>query len=171
MDFTVEIGEPSLMTESAPSGPAPNQAGEEARAEYSKVMNDPAHPLFEDFKRGGTRSNEYVNALYRKMAERAPVPIKTESLSLGPVEPQEGETPDAAASRARNEVILGPLWAQWGPDYERRFAALQGELRPMFEDRWEALDDLGEYVRSEYGPRGETAALEFFDKLADIRRS
>jgi hypothetical protein len=157
-----------MEIEAPPSTPALDAA----RAEMTDIATNPQNPRHAGYHRGDKQVMDYIDAGYKKaIPENKPVSFARESVSLGPVEPQEGETPDAAAVRQRNEVILAPLKQEWGPDYERRFAALQGELRPMFEDRWEVLDDLGEYVRSEYGPRGETAALEFFAKLADIRRS
>jgi hypothetical protein len=90
-------------------------------------------------------------------------------VSLGPVEPQEGETPGEAEVRQRNDVILAPLKQEWGPDYETRFAQARATAGTLFADRPEMLDELGTIVRMQYGPKGEAAALKFFAELETLK--
>jgi len=49
--------------------------GEEAQAELQKIMTDPTHPLYEDFKRNGKKSNDYINDFYRRAYGSGKVPL------------------------------------------------------------------------------------------------
>ena len=173
MDFTNTIENAgSLMTESESSpSPASNPAGLQAREELAKIMSDPAHPMHAGYKRNEKPVQDHLDAIYKKAYGTAPVEIGGgESITIGgPVEPQPGETAEDAEVRARNEVILAPLKQEWGPNYDRRFAAAQVGLRTLFEGQGEMLDHLGERIRLVYGPKGEAAVLKLFAELEDIK--
>ena len=169
MDFNVSVGDSgSVMTE---SDAAPTPAGLQAREEYAKVMSDPTHPMFEPFKRRDPTAETYIDNLYKQAY--LPTPSHTpESVSIGgPVPTQPGETPDQAAERVRNDVILSPLKTEWGPQFETRFSGVRATAQQLFggEGWGEVFDDLGATIRQHYGPAGETAALRFLDALADIK--
>jgi hypothetical protein len=142
-----------------------------ARAEMTEIATNPSNPRYAGYQRGDPQVSAYIDGLYKQaVPDAAPVRLKTESVSVGPVEPQPGETPEAAAIRTRNDVILAPLKQEWGPLYERRFAAAQAVMGTLFEGRGEVLDDLGEIVRITYGPKGEAAVLKLFAELEDIKQ-
>jgi hypothetical protein len=160
---------PAPGTPSAPSNPA----GLAAREEYAKVLSDPKHPHYEGLRRRDPKAEAYVNDLYRK-AYPGTTPVESEEglsfTSGGPIDLQPGETPEEAEIRARNEVILSPLKAEWGPRFEERLSEVRTSMWGLFESYPVILDDLGEKIRLQYGPAGETAALRFCDALADIKR-
>jgi hypothetical protein len=141
-----------------------------AREEYAKIMSDTTHPMHAGFHRSDPAVLAHIDNLYTDaVPDHKPVPLATESVSLGPVEPQPGETPDEAEVRQRNEVILAPLKQEWGPHYEQRFAAALVGVRTVFEGQGEMLDHLGERIRMTYGPKGEAAVLKLFAELETIR--
>lgn len=50
-------------------------SGDDAQAELTKIMNDKTHPLYDDFKMGGKKSNDYINDYYRRAYGSGKVPI------------------------------------------------------------------------------------------------
>lgn len=162
-----------MQTES-PNTPALNTA----RAELTDIATNPENPRHLGYGKGDPQVMQYLDSLYKKAAPGtggSPMPPSsvhiggTDSLSLGPADPQPGETPEEAEIRTRNEVILAPLKQEWGPHYETRFAAARATAGTLFEGQGEMLDTLGAIVRMEYGPKGEAAALKFFAELHDLK--
>ena len=169
MDFTVSVGDSGNVMTASDATPIP--AGLQAREEYAKVLSDPTHPMYEPFKRRDPAAEAYIDGLYKNAHPTTPS-HRPESVSIGgPVPTQPGETPEQAADRARNEVILSPLKTDWGPQFETRFSGVRAVAQQLFggEGWGEVLDDLGATIRMQYGPAGETAALRFLNALAEIK--
>ncbi|MHB8510227.1 MAG: hypothetical protein ACYDGR_16550 [Candidatus Dormibacteria bacterium] len=179
-----------MQTES-PNTPALNAA----RAEMTDIATNHENPRYTGYQKGDPQVMQYLDELYKKAAPGpapasgippvrrivadvstvAPPPPSvhiggTESLTLGPADPQPGETPEEAEIRARNEVILAPLKQEWGADYDRRYESAVAGARTLFEGRGEVLDELGSIVRVQYGPSGERAALRFLAELEHIKQ-
>lgn len=96
-----------------PDEPGSPPAGEALREEIGRAMSDPSHPGHAAWKTGGEAWTAYTRPMYEKVYGTAKVALG-EGLSVGGETPQEGETPEAAEDRARNEVILAPLKQEWG---------------------------------------------------------
>ncbi len=50
---------------------------DEVRAEHSKVMNDKTHPMYELYRKGDKKANDYVDDLYKKAFGTAKVDLGT----------------------------------------------------------------------------------------------
>ena len=171
MDIQIEVGDGVLTAEVPPrsSAPAGANTGEAARAEYAKILSDATHPMHAGLMRRDPAVERHINDLYRR-AYPVPSARESESVSIGePVPIQPGETPDQAADRVRNEVILSPLKTEWGPDFDTRMSGVRAVARDLFggEGWGEVFDELGAAIRTHYGPAGETAALRFLAALAE----
>lgn len=70
---------PLAMQDSSFLESLPHAGGEitqdEAKAEYEKMMTDPTHKFYQDFKRGGKASNDYINDFYRRAVGSGKVKI------------------------------------------------------------------------------------------------
>jgi hypothetical protein len=70
---------PLAMQDSSFIDSLPHAGGEitgaEAQAELTKIMNDKTHPLYDDFKMGGKKSNDHINDIYRRAYGSGKVPL------------------------------------------------------------------------------------------------
>jgi hypothetical protein len=156
-----------MEIEAPPSSPALDAA----RAEATDIATNPQNPRHAGYHRGDPQVSTYLDGIYKKaIPENKPVSFTRGSVSLGPVEPQPGETPEEAADRQRNEVIVAPLKQAWGPTYEARMATVPGTVNTLFEDMGEVYHELGARVREHFGPKGEAATLKYFAELHDIKQ-
>jgi hypothetical protein len=165
------------MDDSALSGgtitaPAPGNPGlDAARAELTDIATNPENPRYAGYQRGDKQVMDHLDAVYRKAAPHSkPVSLGEYGLSIGPAEPMEGETPEQAEVRQRNDVILAPLKQEWGADFDSRYAQARATACTLFENRTEMLDELGTIVRMQYGPKGEAATLKYFAHLEAIKQ-
>lgn len=157
-----------------PDEPAHTQAAEALRADVGRAMTDPTHPGHAAFKAGPEAWAAYLDPKYKVVYGDGTVTLG-EGLRAGGETPREGETPEEADARARNEVILAPLRQEWAGEFEANFAAARTEARELFaaEDgtvQPQVFEDLGTKIRTLYGPKGEALAIKFLADLGKLRK-
>lgn len=151
-----------------PDEPGSTPAAEAVRAEMNDIMTNKANPLHAGYWAKGAKVLEQIDQKYAGVYGSGKVTLG-EGLSVGGEAPQEGETPEAAEARARNEVILQPLRQEWGEQFEANFAGARAEARELFADHADLFDELGARIR-EAGPKAEALAVRFLADLGKLRK-